>query len=113
MKAGVRTIRNQANTRYYAVKRSILGAMKFFIENDTQYFVNAEMSYTNFHGEVVDESVLVRREVLSQFVGFDFVKHKKRFNMDVLAPKTKEEVDFVWRVLKKNSKSLKIVKDER
>lgn len=79
----------ESNTEYFAKKYSINAAIEYFKGNPSKYFFIVRLSWDdgNLSGS---ETVIVRREVISQFYGVDFVKSKRR-NLGSLAPCNKEE----------------------
>lgn len=104
----MKTIEIVSNTEYFAKKRIIAKSIEFFISNKEEYFVNVKSYWTDYYGDGKEHliKVIVRREIISQFIGFDFVKHSNRLNTN-LAPKTKEEIMLLYRVLTNNEKYVK------
>lgn len=92
------SIHIESNTEYFAKKYSIDRATQYFQENKERYFVIVRLSWDDgvLKGE---ESIVIRREVISQFYGVDFVKSQDR-KIHWLSPVNREEYMELFSALK-------------
>lgn len=90
-------------TEYFAKKQAIDDSVKYFQENPDKYFVIVRIYWNDELNQVSgSDSMVVRREVISQFYGVDFVKSKER-DLSKLAPVNKEEYLELYSALKFHS----------
>jgi hypothetical protein len=82
-------------------RRAIEAAAKYFVENPTMYFANVEVVFgTHQKGMRIRENIMVRREVLSQWLSVEVVRYWEKKGEKRLGLKFKEYLSL-WRYLKK------------
>lgn len=98
-------IRKDTVAEWVSKKRLINEAIEFFMRNPKEFFVIAVASWNDeLSGEKGEEQTIIRREMLSMAIGFDFVKFQDKFIQHRgLGPTHKTEFKFIWNVSVKNT----------
>lgn len=85
------TQRVETKTEYFAKKSCVDKSIQFFSDNPDKFFLLFELTWNdeinNHYGE---EDLLVRKEVLSTYLGVDISNHKE-VDISRLFPKNKEQ----------------------
>jgi hypothetical protein len=98
-------IQTEAVTEYFAKRRAIDSATKYFRSNPEIFFVEIEVNWSDkLHDISGQDKVLARREIISQFYGIDFVVSSKR-DLSKLAPNSKAQYMELWDALKRHEYS--------
>ncbi len=95
----MKIIEIENKTEYFAKKHCLDAMVEYFQSNEKTYFVGLVAKWCCEVNKVQGMSEIVaRREIVSAWVGLDFVKSKKR-NLTRLQPVNKEEYLELWAAL--------------
>ena len=97
----------EKRTEFYAIKTAIEEVVKYFRMNRDKYFVSVEIKH-----ELGVDSVVVRREVLSMWIGFDFVINN-RMSIDKFIACTRIDYFELWMLLKKHEEKNELLRNIR
>ena len=97
-----KTIVEQRVSELVAKRRAIEGALAYWDKNEVSYFVKLKVSYlpATPSPERIEEEVMVRREVISQYLGLECLKYWRYKNGSLWL--TKDEYLELWEFLEKH-----------